>query len=359
MLLAAEMLLTVAAEASTSNVAASSAPPLELNVPFAPSPVRGAGELHVAYELHITNFGETPVRVERLEVLQRNAVLASYEGAELGKLMQRVGARRDPEPQLIVPGARAVTALWVTLGADTKPATLTHRLRMQDGRWIEAGAVTTSSKPVVSIGPPLRGEWLAYGGAGGTERHGQRPLALDGRVRNSQRFSIDFFQTATDARKFVGDEVDTRQGYGAELIAVADATVARARDGIAEHPFGTYPPGQAANTVEGTAGNYVLLDLGQSRFAVYAHMKPGSLRVKAGDRVRRGQVIGELGLTGNTAYPHLHFQINAEADPDSEALPYQFETFDMQLDPGGPWIARRDELPMTTTGAPPRVRFAH
>lgn len=50
-----------------------------------------------------------------------------------------------------------------------------------------------------------------------------------------------------------------------------------------------------------------MLDLGDNRHAFYGHLLPGSLRVKPGDRVRRGQVIGRLGNSGNSTGPHLHF----------------------------------------------------
>ena len=43
--------------------------------------------------------------------------------------------------------------------------------------------------------------------------------------------------------------------------------------------------------------------------AVYAHLKPGSVKVKAGDKVKAGEVIGLLGNTGGSLAPHLHFHI--------------------------------------------------
>jgi murein DD-endopeptidase MepM/ murein hydrolase activator NlpD len=60
-------------------------------------------------------------------------------------------------------------------------------------------------------------------------------------------------------------------------------------------------------------------------------MQPGSLRVKVGDKVTRGQVLGLLGNTGNSTEPHLHFQIcNGNSELGSEGLPYAFASFEVQ-----------------------------
>src|SRR5262249_44580608 len=84
-------------------------------------------------------------------------------------------------------------------------------------------------------------------------------------------------------------------------------------------------------TLETVAGNHVILDLGQGRYAFYAHLQPGSLRVKVGDQVRRGQVLGLVGNSGNSTEPHLHFHISDANSPlGSEGLPYVFESFEQQ-----------------------------
>jgi len=59
----------------------------------------------------------------------------------------------------------------------------------------------------------------------------------------------------------------------------------------------------------------VILDIGGGNFAFYAHLQPGSLRVKLGDKVRAGQVIGLVGNTGNSTEPHLHFHISNATSP--------------------------------------------
>ena len=74
--------------------------------------------------------------------------------------------------------------------------------------------------------------------------------------------------------------------------------------------------------------NYVILALGNGGLAFYAHLQPGRLRVKPGDRVRRGQVLGLLGNSGNSDAPHLHFHISDANSLESEGLPYVFDSFE-------------------------------
>ena len=79
------------------------------------------------------------------------------------------------------------------------------------------------------------------------------------------------------------------------------------------------------------AGNYVLLDIGGGHFASYAHFQPNSLKVKVGDKVKLGQVLGLVGNSGNSDLPHLHFHITNAASPlAAEGVPYVFKSFMMQ-----------------------------
>ena len=57
------------------------------------------------------------------------------------------------------------------------------------------------------------------------------------------------------------------------------------------------------------AGNHVVLDLGHGEYALLAHMQRGSVRVRVGDRVRTGDVLGLTGNSGNSSEPHLHFHV--------------------------------------------------
>jgi murein DD-endopeptidase MepM/ murein hydrolase activator NlpD len=73
------------------------------------------------------------------------------------------------------------------------------------------------------------------------------------------------------------------------------------------------------------------LDLGDGVYAFYAHLQPGSIKVKVGDKVRRGQVLGLVGNSGNSTEPHLHFHLSDANSPlGCEGLPYSLTAFEVQ-----------------------------
>lgn len=81
-------------------------------------------------------------------------------------------------------------------------------------------------------------------------------------------------------------------------------------------------------TAENAGGNWIVVDIGGGHFAFYAHLQPHSLTVKAGDRVRPGEVLGRLGNSGNSTAPHLHFHLMDGPSPlASNGLPYELTHF--------------------------------
>jgi hypothetical protein len=74
----------------------------------------------------------------------------------------------------------------------------------------------------------------------------------------------------------------------------------------------------------------VIIDIGGGYYAFYAHLKPGGVKVKLGDKVKRGQVIGIVGNTGNSTEPHLHFHVSDGNSPlGSEGVPYRIDSFEI------------------------------
>jgi murein DD-endopeptidase MepM/ murein hydrolase activator NlpD len=115
-------------------------------------------------------------------------------------------------------------------------------------------------------------------------------------------------------------------------------------DDIAEDsPIGSGAP---PVPLENASGNHVALDLGGGRFAFYEHLRPGSIRVKTGDRVKRGDVLGELGNSGSSsAGPHLHFHVaDGAAELGAEGLPYVLDEFEV--------VGAYDDIEAATGGRP-------
>jgi murein DD-endopeptidase MepM/ murein hydrolase activator NlpD len=158
--------------------------------------------------------------------------------------------------------------------------------------------------------------------------HRQVLFALDGEVRIPARFAIDWVKVDANGRFALGDgsRVADWHGYDAEVLAVSDAVVAAVRDTIAEAPAVAL----VAHGLDKASGNYVTLDLGAGRYASYEHLKPGSILVRPGDRVRAGQVIARVGTTGDSMGPHLHFHVSDGSTPlAGEGLPFVIRSFDV------------------------------
>jgi hypothetical protein len=195
------------------------------------------------------------------------------------------------------------------------------------------------------VAPPLKGSrWAVGGGCCATiSYHRGATLAINGSVHVAERFAIDFVQLNDENKLASGppEQLSSYRYFGAEILSVADGVVAATHDGDQEEVPGKLPDGKS---IDNAGGNYIVVDIGGGRFAFYAHMQPGSLKVKAGDHVTTGQVLGLLGNSGNTDTPHLHFHVMDGASPlESNGLPYAFTSF------AGQGVIR-DEKPLFTDG---------
>jgi murein DD-endopeptidase len=303
--------------------------PLLIDVPAPPSAVRAAGEFRLVYELHVTNTGSTPVTLTRVEVLDGDALIAELEGEQLAAAVKQTAAGAVP-PQTLASGAHAVVLLWLSMA--TLPETLQHRITGTSVDEPEPATVQHSGLVVkfapLRVGPPLRGGlWLAANGPANDTHHRRSWIAHGGRPYFPERFAIDFV-LLKDGDIARGDLTANASyyGYGAEVIAVADATVAAVNDGVAENVPANRAPAEL--TLATIGGNTVTLDLGNGFYASYAHLQPGSIRVRPGQRVRAGELLGMLGNSGNSNAPHLHFQIGSTATLlFGDGVPYAFDSF--------------------------------
>ena len=307
--------------------------PIAVEVPVAPIPVRGAGASHVFYEVHLTNFRGTPIELTRVEVHAGGAedrLLESYAGQEISNRLVRPGAPRDlADKRTLGGGMRAVLMLHLRFEDDRPvPAQLWHRLTFADGT-IDAGRIAVNTQRALVIDPPLRGgDWLAGNGPSNDSVHRRAILVVSGTPRIAQRLAIDWIKLGPGGRLAHDDRSRNENwyGYGEEVLAVADGTVIATKDGIPDNVPMTEKRAVPI-TLDTLGGNLVVLDIGNRRYATYAHLIPKSIRVSVGAKVRRGQVLGLLGNSGNSDAPHLQFQIADRPSAfGSEGVPYVFES---------------------------------
>lgn len=184
-------------------------------------------------------------------------------------------------------------------------------------------AQAQSSKTVFAL--PLRGVWFDGAGASLHSPHRWVP---------NEQFAHDLLRLGgANFRSYRGDGAKFADyyAYNQPVTAAAAGTVVAASDAESEDLAAMRQKGEAMDKymerlqgdqmlrimkgLPSIAGNYVVIDHGNSEFSMYLHLKPKSVKTKTGQKVEQGQVIGAVGSSGNSTEPHLHFQVCNSADP--------------------------------------------
>jgi murein DD-endopeptidase MepM/ murein hydrolase activator NlpD len=187
---------------------------------------------------------------------------------------------------------------------------------------------------------PLRGVW--YAGYGASLHTGHRWAV-------PEEFALDIAKIGESGLSHKGDgtRFDDYYAYGADVLAAADGRVTSAANDQQEDPSAMQRPNETqeayfarlqkeqaerlAKGLTAITGNYVMIDHGKNEYSLYAHLKPGSVRVHVGDQVKAGDMIGKLGSSGNSTEPHLHFHVCDKPDPLMCAgIPVNFSNITIQ-----------------------------
>lgn len=157
---------------------------------------------------------------------------------------------------------------------------------------------------------PVKGVWRVKGNWDSPESH---------RMAYSQEFAFDLDQLDSNLQVVLSQEQPNEEhaSYGKEVIAVADGEVVECFDQLPENPSScTDLPdeqiikfAQKYGYVRTSGGNQVILKHSNGEYSFYAHLIPNSLKVRKGEKVKKGQVLGRVGNSGNSEGPHLHFQL--------------------------------------------------
>lgn len=341
--LASSLLIALAA-ASALAPGASAAPPDQItpvvaSVLAAPQPVVATdGRKHLVYELILTNRGGPSVTVKRIQVLSAGRVIGSLAGARLAAVMLPFGAKK---PGAKLNGGQAAYVLMdVTVARSARaPGRLVHRLTIAQtprdpGAAVRYLAAPTrvDNRPALVVAPPLRGaDWVDTSGCcDSLTAHRSAVLPVNGALRVAERFAIDFVQVNPRGLLFSGPltALSSYPFFGADVLSATSGRVVAVVDRFPETPPGSLPHGITAAQA---GGNYVVVAIGGGRYAYYAHLQPGSIVVRRGQRVSVGQKLGRLGSSGNSDAPHLHFHIMDGPSPlNANGLPFRISRFSLR-----------------------------
>jgi hypothetical protein len=346
--------------ADTGIVARSWPVALEIRTPFEPTPFASAGHNYLMYELHLHNYASDPLNVRRIEVMSVDGAneepIAEISGNQLDALLKPLGVDSSADHQHLGGGQSAVAFLCLAFDAATPvPGKLRDRIILD--KTVAVGPVIGSHNTNLHVlGRPLTGaDWLAADAPSIDSHHRISINFIGGLAQISERYATDW-KIVKQGASFSGDGLDVHSyyAYGAKVLAVADGTVVEAVDGFPNNiprtaaTFKTWTTAIPV-TAENGSGNHIVLDIGDGQFVFYLHLQPGSVHVKVGDHVTQGQLLAQVGASGDAREPHLHFQVtNGPNLWASEGVPYVIDEYRIKMDAEdkGDWSARTRELPM-------------
>jgi murein DD-endopeptidase MepM/ murein hydrolase activator NlpD len=231
-----------------------------------------------------------------------------YSGPSLTNLFDSAMDRRriEPTPKKtsdIYPDQRkAISDIFFDCPVGMIGESVVVEVQYKAGDKIQSNKVSTALKrsPAFAGRLPFDGIWYVANEHGFLDQH-KRFLA--------EAYAYDFIQIGANGKSFQKDGTHNVDyyAYGKKVLAAKDGTVLSVRTDIVEND-----PGKINTNSPG--GNVVVIDHGDGQFGYYAHLRPNSITVKVGAKVKAGDPIGDVGNSGESTEPSLHFHIMNSAD---------------------------------------------
>lgn len=236
-------------------------------------------------------------------------------------------------------------------------------------KWIDRrNAMLEMYEPII-VEFPLRGEWLSPNTPGtkvpshGTNQLGTR-YAYDFIQVDWNRIGTPAYRVGVMQYLFSGVKLSDYYCWGQEVYSPCDGIVVGAKDGYAENEKTNLLADMSnayknahyfdpeKDDIQSVAGNYVIIKYSENVYAALCHLQTGSIQVSVGQMIKKGEVIGRVGHSGNSFAPHLHFQLMDSSDISvANGVPCAFEQYE---------IFRDNEWQIIENGIPTdkdRIRF--
>ena len=191
---------------------------------------------------------------------------------------------------------------------------------------------------------PIKGRLLVWDGHDYSSHHRRLDytdsfLIKRGWTMNFQRYGYDLVVVDENGTMYKGqpkfnidwyddqpDDNNDYYGFGIPVYATGDGVVADARDGNPDNR--KFDEAELAKNEKAYGGNYIIIDHLNGEYSWFGHLKQGSVKVKKGQKVKQGEIIGAMGASGSSLFPHLHYELrNGDGAKYVEGLPSYFSNF--------------------------------
>ena len=280
----------------------------------------------VFFHIIVHNIAKNPVQIDwlRFDVVNSKGILFSgqYSDKALADLFDSAIDRKRIEPTpkgslSIAPDERkAISDVFLDFPKGFIGETMLVEVSYKSGGKGLSQKLSTPLKRIdgLSARLPFEGVWYVAAEHGYLDPH-KRFLA--------EAYAYDFLQIGANGKSFQRDGSHNADYYafGKKVLAGKDGTVVFVRSDITDND-----PGDPNINTPG--GNVVVIDHGNGQFGYYAHLRARSVSVKVGAKVKAGDPIGEVGNSGDSSEPHLHFHVMTAADPtQGDGIPVVFENW--------------------------------
>lgn len=257
-----------------------------------------------------------------MRALREGRVDAKF--ASLSRAINSYGTESKLVSEALEPGVQGFT--YTRTSAVTNWARgITVTLTLSPTGALRSGVVSTAKRAAPTIYDahvthtkftmPLEGNWHVLWGGRSYEEN--RHAAV-----SDMRFALDLWQKkAGETHRGRGKKNEEYYAWNKPVLAPADGVVMHAVNDVNDNE-----PQRARGG--SLYGNFVVLKHTDGEFTLFGHLKRGSISVKPGERVTRGQRLARVGNSGMSTEPHLHFQaMDVAAWQRAQGLPLRLCDF--------------------------------
>ena len=346
------MLLILSCSKESNPVAPVEENSITMNVTFAPIEVKSTdGKVNLLYSVEVSNFDKEGYQIKDFQVynVANNSMICSIIDTGKYLLIHKPLQESLPDYYYYYAGMYYATyrfSIGLVLDPSQVPQKIKHRLVLiKDGKEkiIEGTETAVSKGPIAVLASPLKGERFvsALTTTLLNNHHPTYQLTYKEKTTVPERFCVDWNKIDETGSAFHGDQsvLENWYVYGQNVYAAASGIVVSAKDGMPDQsPVGTISNGL---NLFNSDGNSVVIYIAGG-YSIYCHFKPNSIVVKTGQTISKGDLIGQVGNSGNSGAPHLHFGLHTDFPYYiSEGLPYYIDSLEKigsTGKPGGPYV---------------------